>query len=509
MNPKFPLNPRSALLLGALVTAPALAQTPVKTFDLEQVTLSPGGQHSLVLTTGDVLEKGQLRLFLAGQYQHKPLVFVRNDEIQGSVVGRRWSAHLGVAYGLTDSVELALQLPVILSQGGDDLSGLGIAPVSGTVLGAPVLQGRFVLARQSDSALGDIGLNLGLLLPLGSSTGLTQDPGAGFAFNAGIGFGHNFGSLLRVGAEVGAVIRQSERLSNYADRIIDQVGSYATGGVTVSTLGDGLRGEVTARALLALTQTMSAGEVLVGARYPLPLNLEVFALAGPGIGKMPGNPAFRAFAGLAFRPFPSKPREEPKPQEPMVCPACPVCPAPTPAPEPTPCPAPPPPPPAPPAPADYDKDGIPDEDDACPLKPGVAAHEGCPPPEPPKPPYAEYEEARISIKDQVRFATGKSDILPESFPLLDEVAKILKEHPELVRLRIGGHTDNRGTREFNIKLSQDRAEAVRRYLVERGVAPTRLEAKGFGPDQPIASNDTAEGRQRNRRTEFISNSKKK
>ncbi|MFY0575664.1 OmpA family protein [Cystobacter fuscus] len=158
---------------------------------------------------------------------------------------------------------------------------------------------------------------------------------------------------------------------------------------------------------------------------------------------------------------------------------------------------------------DADKDGIPDVDDACPLKPGVAAYEGCPPPEPPKPPYAEYEEARISIKDQVRFATGKSDILPESFPLLDEVAKILNEHPELVRLRIGGHTDNRGTREFNIKLSQDRAEAVRRYLVERGVAPARLEAKGFGPDQPIATNDTAEGRQRNRRTEFISNSKKK
>jgi outer membrane protein OmpA-like peptidoglycan-associated protein len=504
MSPTLPLNPRTALLFGALVASPALAQTPVKTFDLEQVTLSPGGQHSLVLTTGDVLEKGQLRLFLAAQYQHKPLVFVRNEEIQGAVVGRRWSGHLGVAYGLTDSVELALQLPVILSQAGDDLSAQGIAPVAGTVLGAPVLQGRFVLARQSASAVGDIGLNLGLSLPLGSSTGLTQDPGAGLAFNPGIGFGHNFGSLLRVGAEVGAVIRQSERLSSYSNRIIDQVGSYATLGATVSTLGDGLRGEVTARALVALTQTMSAGEVLVGARYPLPLNLEVFALAGPGIGKMPGNPAFRAFAGLAYRPFPTKPREEPKPQEPTVCPACPVCPAPAPVVTPEPCPAPPP---ATPPPTDTDKDGIPDEDDVCPNKPGDAAHDGCPAPQPPKPPYAEYGEGRISIKDQVRFATGKSDILPESFPLLDEVAKILKEHPELVRLRIGGHTDNRGSREYNIKLSQDRAEAVRRYLVERGVEPGRLEAKGFGPDQPIATNDTAEGRQKNRRTEFISVSK--
>jgi hypothetical protein len=235
MPPKPFVPSRAALLIGALVASPALAQTPpVKTFDLEQVSLSPGGQHSLLLSTGDTLAEGDLRLSLAAQYQRNPLVFVRDDVRQGAVVGRRFSGHLGVAYGLTDDVELALQLPVILSQAGDDLTSQGIAPVSGTVLGAPLLQGRFVLARQSPSAVGDIGLNLGLSLPLGSSNGLSQDPGAGLAFNAGVGFGHDFGSLLRVGAEAGAVVRRRERLSNYTPRIIDQVGSYFTLGVTAT-----------------------------------------------------------------------------------------------------------------------------------------------------------------------------------------------------------------------------------------------------------------------------------
>lgn len=499
---------RTALLVGALASCPALAQTtPVKSFDLEQVTLSPGGQHSLLLSTGDTLTQGDLRLSLAAQYQHDPLVFMVNGVRQGAVIGPRLSSHLGVAYGLNDSVELALQLPVVLMQVGDDLSSHGIAPIAGTVLGAPLLQGRFVLARQSPSAVGDIGLNLGLTLPLGSKSGLAQDPGPGLAFTAGAGFGRDFGSFLRLGAEVNTVVRQFNRLSSYSPRVIDEVGSYVTLGVSASTLGEGLRGELSARGLVSLTQTMSALEVLAGARYPLNKNLEVYALAGPGIGQMPGNPVFRAFAGVSFRPFPqARVKEEPQ-----------AAPAPAPAPEPAPCVAPAPPP-------DADRDGIPDAEDACPSERGASAQRGCPlpppPPEPasepavqPPPPPAPVEEkpklaqlkaGRIEIRDQVRFATSKSEILADSHPLLEEVASILQAHPELVRLRIAGHTDNRGARDYNIKLSQERAEAVRRFLIERGIEASRLESKGYGPDQPIASNDDAVGRQKNRRTEFES-----
>jgi outer membrane protein OmpA-like peptidoglycan-associated protein len=509
---------RTALLVGALASSPALAQTtPVKSFDIEQVALSPGGQHSLLLSTGDTLLRGDLRLSLAAQYQRDPLVFMVNGVRQGAVIGPRLSSHLGVAYGLNDSVELALQLPVVLMQVGDDLTSHGIAPVSGTVLGAPLVQGRFVLARQSASSVGDIGLNLGLTLPFGSKSGLAQDPGPGLAFTAGAGFGHDFGSLLRLGAEVNTVVRQFNRLSNYSPRVIDEVGSYVTLGVSASTLGEGLRGELSARGLVSLTRTMSALEVLAGARYPLNKNLEVYALAGPGIGQMPGNPVFRAFAGVAFRPFPQArvkeaPKAAPQPKAaPETAPAC----VPAPAPEPTPCAAPPPPP-------DADQDGIPDAQDACPNERGASAQRGCPlpPPQPApepavqptlppapveeKPKLAQLKNGRIEIRDQVRFATSKSEILSDSFPLLEEVVSILKAHPELIRLQIAGHTDNRGARDYNINLSQDRAEAVRRFLIERGIEAARLEAKGYGPDQPIASNADADGRQKNRRTEFHS-----
>jgi outer membrane protein OmpA-like peptidoglycan-associated protein len=493
-------NPRTALLVGALVASPALAQSaPVKTFDIEQVSLSPGGQHSLLLSTGDILDKGNLRLSLAAQYQHDPLVFVVGGVRQGAVIGPRLSSHLAAAYGLTDNVEVALQLPVVLTQGGDDLSSQGIAPVSGTVLGAPVLQGRFVLARQSPSALVDVGLNLSLALPLGGTSGLSRDPGAGLAFNAGAGFGRDFGSFLRVGAEVSAVVRQRNLLSTYKPEPIDEVGTYFSLGVSASTLGEGLRGELSARTLLALTETQSAVEVLAGARYPLPHNLEVFALAGPGFGQMPGNPVFRAFAGVSYRPFNTTRFQDERKVSPEPAPVAAVapmapCPAPAPvvvaeapppvkepeppAPEPTPAPAPAP----------------------VPAAPPVEA----PPPAPTENKLAVLEKGRIRIRDQVRFATSKSEILAESFPLLEEVVGILKAHPELTRLRIAGHTDNRGARDYNIKLSQDRAEAVRRFLIERGVEASRLEAKGYGPDRPIASNDDAAGRQQNRRTEFES-----
>jgi len=494
--PKPFLHPRTALLVGALVTSPALAQTaPVKTFDIEQVSLSPGGQHSLLLSTGDILDKGNLRLSLAAQYQQDPLVFVVGGVRQGAVIGPRLSSHLAAAYGLTDNVELALQLPVVLTQGGDDLSSQGIAPVSGTVLGAPVLQGRFVLARQSPSALVDVGLNLSLALPLGGSTGLARDPGAGLAFNAGAGFGRDFGSLLRVGAEVSAVVRQRNLLSTYKPEPIDEVGTYFAFGVSASTLGEGLRGELSARTLLALTQTQSAVEVLAGARYPLPHNLEVFALAGPGFGQMPGNPVFRAFAGVSYRPFNTTRFQDERKVSPQPAPVAAVAPmAPCPAPEPVVVAEAPPP----------VKEPEPPAPEPTPPPAPVAPPVEAPPPAPVENKLAVLEKGRIRIRDQVRFATSKSEILAESFPLLEEVAGILKAHPELTRLRIAGHTDNRGARDYNIKLSQDRAEAVRRFLIERGVEASRLEAKGYGPDRPIASNDDAAGRQQNRRTEFES-----
>jgi outer membrane protein OmpA-like peptidoglycan-associated protein len=125
------------------------------------------------------------------------------------------------------------------------------------------------------------------------------------------------------------------------------------------------------------------------------------------------------------------------------------------------------------------------------------------PPPPPPPSRVVVTKERLQLLDKVYFDTGKRTIRPESYGLLDEVAAVLNKTPDVKRVVVEGHTDNQGGKVTNTKLSQGRAEAVRSYLVKKGVAPARLEAKGFGPSRPIADNKTAKGREENRRVEFV------
>ena len=111
-------------------------------------------------------------------------------------------------------------------------------------------------------------------------------------------------------------------------------------------------------------------------------------------------------------------------------------------------------------------------------------------------------DSSITIGEKVQFATGSSQILPVSFGLLDEVAKVLADNLQIELLEIDGHTDSTGTAALNRKLSQQRAESVMTYLTSKGVAAGRMKAKGFGPDKPIADNATDEGKEKNRRVEF-------
>ena len=104
--------------------------------------------------------------------------------------------------------------------------------------------------------------------------------------------------------------------------------------------------------------------------------------------------------------------------------------------------------------------------------------------------------------DNLQFELGKATIKPISFPSLDVLAQTLKEAPNW-KLKITGHTDNTGTEPFNRKLSKARAEAVKSYLVSKGIDATRITTDGLGSSKPIASNSTAEGRNANRRVEFL------
>ena len=125
-----------------------------------------------------------------------------------------------------------------------------------------------------------------------------------------------------------------------------------------------------------------------------------------------------------------------------------------------------------------------------------------PPPPPPKPVKAKLVGKKIVINEKVMFDYNKATIKVESNDLLNEVADIIKKYPTLKKIAIEGHTDGDGSAKYNKKLSQKRADSVKKFLVAAGVEGERLEATGYGEDKPIADNDSDEGKEKNRRVEF-------
>jgi len=151
---------------------------------------------------------------------------------------------------------------------------------------------------------------------------------------------------------------------------------------------------------------------------------------------------------------------------------------------------------------DNDNDGILDGVDRCPNKRelfnGVDDEDGCP------------EEGRVSVEggaikitERIYFETGRATIQSRSHSLLDEIADVLKANPGIKKVRIEGHTDNVGNEMTNLRLSQARADSVRKHLIGAGIAAGRLESRGFGESYPITDNGTPDGRAQNRRVEFI------
>jgi OmpA-OmpF porin, OOP family len=125
-----------------------------------------------------------------------------------------------------------------------------------------------------------------------------------------------------------------------------------------------------------------------------------------------------------------------------------------------------------------------------------------PPPRPPPQTRVVLTASSIVIREKVQFESSKAEILSASFGLLDDVAKVFVENPQIELVQVEGHTDSVGKPDYNKRLSQQRAESVVKYLVGKGVKSERLVAKGFGADRPIADNATDAGKEENRRVEF-------
>lgn len=582
---------RSRRAVGAsavvAVLAANTAAAQVAGFDLERLDLNPGATASLVSQTGDVMKKGAWRASLVVHYEHDPLVLYRTDTNArlGAIVGSRLTTHLVGAWAPLDWLEIGLQVPIVVFQGGDNLTAWNVAPVATPAIGTPWVNGRFAVLRETAGAPLDLAIQVGLGIPVGSAAAYTN--ATPLAFAPRIGAGKSVLNWLRLGGEVGFLVRG-------ADAALEKTGTASafTFALSATTKGTGLRGEVTLRSAVALDVPRAGADLLLGARHPLGKWLEIFALGGPGIGTLPGNPAFRLLLGLALQP----PLEENPVQRcddsvsaevlrdacgtldadgdgitnavdacprvvgvasmrgcPMpdsdgdgltddvdLCPkekgtrarnGCPVkdqdgdgvedevdaCVAEKGLVERKGCPI-----------RDADLDGVADDVDACPAEAGPVERKGCPLKDqdadtvedaldncPTEKGPAEnagcpakvrqlviITKDKLVIQEKVFFATGKSQVLPRSFRLLDNVAQVLLAHPELDRVRIEGHTDSQGNAAKNVALSQTRAEAVKAQLVKRKVAAERLKAVGYGPDKPTAPNDTAAGREQNRRVEF-------
>jgi OOP family OmpA-OmpF porin len=303
---------------------------------------------------------------------------------------------------------------------------------------------------------------------------------------------HQFAGGLRLGANVGATVRER---TDYINIVAASEFAYAGG---LEYRFGGMGGKT------ALGAELLGGVGLVSQkREELPLEAflyvkhdvsdEVGLVGGVGAGVVAGYgvPVLRGFVGLFYRPTSHDGDHDGVPDAEDRCPneaedrdrvqdrdGCPE--------------------------DDGDSDGIPDEEDRCPSQKetinGFEDEDGCPDEGPAK---VIVEKGQIRILETVKFKTGSAELEPESYSILNQVALTMKANRQIKRVRVEGHTDETGTRDRNMKLSQERADSVRDYLVKRGVKSDRLSAQGFGPDRPLSKGNDPDALAKNRRVEFI------
>jgi OOP family OmpA-OmpF porin len=500
-------------LAALLLSSTALAQEPsLPRFEVERLQLNPSGVGSLLVPSGELLENGNYRLALTSHYERDPLVLYRNDLRVGTLVRYRTTAHLSMAYGLWNRLEVAAQVPLVLFQRGDDLRGFGVGmPDQGLSLGTPTLALRVKLLSESDGNAMDLSLGVDGSPRVGSSQALASEVRAA----PSLMMGRRVTDSLRFAFNAGLMMRPRVVLTPDAN-IQDELGHELRLGAALASMGPGLRGEFAVTGSIPFARQGYSIEALGGARMPVGDAVEVFAMGGVGHGNAPGTPAFRVLLGMAFGKSSAVFRqndgsgegwaagddgcgagmvdvggcvpkdwagpvaeETPEPadgQEELVDMVndVPVM--------------------------DTDGDSLVDAQDSCPDEVGPVDNKGCPVDYAPQ---VSLESNHIKLTDTVHFEYNQAVIQPRSYPLLDKVARILTSHKEILEVSIEGHTSSEGPADYNRSLSQRRAEAVLNFLAGRGVEKERMVAKGYGEDRPVATNSTEAGRQANRRVEFL------
>jgi parallel beta-helix repeat protein len=538
-------------LVLALASVPAMAQD--RGFDVQQFQPMPSQQGNFVtLSSGRTFPRGVWEVGMLFNYANDPLVLQDADgERVRSVVAGQFVGNVLGSISIIDPLELAFDLPLVLaSQGDGAIGGAGIGDLR--------VLGKFSFLDQTPTGFG-LAVLLDMRLPTGSRP---EFRGGELRFEPVVAADYLFARGIRVGANLGYAIRPAATLLDVG------VDDTLTWGVAVDvpiTERWNVVPEIYgASSILAdgVNVAEHPVELLVAGRYGLIDRLMLEAGIGTGIVKGFGAPDYRLFFGATYRP-PLPLLEAPDrdadgiPDDLDACPlqaedfdgfedadGCPDidndgdgildgddacvfrpedldgfededgCPDPDNdgdgildaddgapndpedldgfedadgIPDP-----------------DNDGDGLLDGDDACPLAAevynGIDDEDGCPD----EGGLVTVTCDAIELGERVYFEFNSDVILPQSFPLLGQVASALNAATHIRLVRVEGHTDDVGPAEYNEDLSRRRAASVRTHLVERGaVDPMRLESVGYGESRPITENATDEGRATNRRVEMV------
>src|SRR6266542_1467870 len=441
---------KAALLAAAALFAPrlALADNPAQRgFDADASRPAVLADGAFAVETAAPQGRGTRRVELLLDYTRGLLSINSGDAAVGELVRDRLALHALGSFAL-GPLELGADLPLAVHQGSDlglltsrGVTGQLAEPIGSTTLGDLRLVGKAPFLRSAP-------LDLAAALDVRAVGPVRLDGSLGYLVR---GRGQYLQLVARDGLTYGVA----------ASVPLPRVGPLSTWRAIADVAGQWPRGLD-----LASARYRAPLSVRAGVRARVWRDLAVDVGAGTGVAWVGdagyGRESIRLFAGLRWERLVVEPGRGPE--------------------------------------GDRDGDGVPDEVDRCPDEPGPAQNDGCPPP--PDEPVVEVETSRLSLKDAITFDTGRDTIRAESSHILDEIAKVLKAHLELNRVRVEGHTDNVGGRGYNRDLSQRRARSVVRALVQLGISAGRLEAEGYGFERPIAPNTTSLGRAKNRRVEF-------
>jgi MYXO-CTERM domain-containing protein len=473
---------RGGLLLAAALAAPAGAQETDRSFSTQRFMLAPGGDDILSVYSGRTAPPLAFAVAAAVDYADAPLRLVNGSQ-EVVLVRSQWNLQVGASVGLLRWLEVGLVVPATLSQSGEPAPPGGPPLASWTPSGGLCDPRLVPRVRLLDVAGVGLALVLPVSLPVGSVENYTGWSAVTFTPTAAVEWSGI--SALRLAGNLGFAIRPSRSLG---DLTVGDALGYGLAGIYDFALG-----RQPFAAMVTLTGEVGTGgsgevdplEVLAALRWNAPLGLSVTAGGGAGLSQGYGTPNYRVVASVGFAPWALRaevaPRKASPPEDESPAAAPPAAAA---------------------APAAALAAASPAPVDRVPPPPAA------PPADPV--PQAKLVGKRIEVTGVVHFAINEASIDPRSHDLLSDVAAVMRANPQVKKLRIEGNASKdplsarrKGSAEHDRKLSAARAEAVEEHLVKQGVEASRLESIGRGWESPVASNDTEEGRAKNRRTDFV------